>query len=46
LQVYVEGHASPDERRDMRAHLEGCGDCRDLVLALALIDPPLVRASS
>jgi anti-sigma factor RsiW len=49
LQAYVEGFASAEERVAMRAHLEECSSCRELVLALApelpaAKRPPRVRA--
>jgi serine/threonine-protein kinase len=42
LQAYVEGHASADEQRDVRTHLEGCFACRDVVLAFAPSRPDSV----
>ena len=35
LQAYLEGRATPDERRRLQAHLDGCAHCRQLVLAIS-----------
>jgi tRNA A-37 threonylcarbamoyl transferase component Bud32/tetratricopeptide (TPR) repeat protein len=35
LQAFFEGHSSGEARATIRQHLEGCADCRAVVLALA-----------
>ncbi len=43
---YVVGDLAPDASDDVRRHVEGCGDCRDRVVALASAMDELDRLPS